>query len=83
MDKHYIEDLSIKQIEAVLKNRKELEAVFLAPAAKAAKKLKAQAEAPATEAKPKKTMSKAARKKLSDAATARWKKAKKAGKTTL
>lgn len=83
MDKHYIEDLTIKQIEGVLKFRKELEAVFYAPAAKMAKQFRKQAEAPADATKPKRTMSKAGRERLRAAAKARWAKAKKAGKTTL
>ena|ERR1035437_7885714 len=79
-----INELSIEQIEKVLKLRKELEAVFVKPAQKQVKQLRKQAEKPAGEAKPKrKGMSKAGRAKLAAAAKARWAKAKKAGKTSL
>jgi len=75
MDKHYIEDLTIEQIERVLKARKDIEAVFIAPAAKAAKAIvAATADKPATnsgEKKSRKPMS-AARKKAISVAKAKW-----------
>lgn len=78
MDKHYIEDLTIEQIEKVLAGRKEIEAAFYAPAARAAKKLVAET-ATAGEKKTRKPMS-AARKKAISEAKAKWWADKKAGK---
>ena len=84
-----INDLSIEQIEKVLKLRKELEAVFAKPAAKPAakldKKLAAKAETAPTEMpKKRKKMSKAARAAISKAKKEWWanklKGGKKAGK---
>ena len=74
MDKHYIEDLSVKQIEAVLKYRKEIEAVFIAPAAKAAKKLVAvtATKAKAKGKKGKRTMSPEAKAKLAASMKEVW-----------
>jgi hypothetical protein len=78
-----INDLSIEQIEKVLKLRKELEAVFAKPAAKLGKKLAAKADEAPTK-KPKKKMTKAARDAISAAKTKWWadkhKADKKAGK---
>jgi len=80
MDKHYIEDLTIKQIEGVLKFRKELEAVFYAPAAKAAKALVAATDdKPAKTGKGKHKMSPEAKAALSVSMKAVWAK-RKAGK---
>jgi hypothetical protein len=73
MDKHYIEDLTIKQIEGVLKLRKEIEAVFIAPATKAAKAIvAATADKPAKTGKGKRKMSPEAKAQLSKAMKAVW-----------
>jgi hypothetical protein len=73
MDKHYIEDLTIAQIEGVLKGRKEIEAAFFAPAAKTLKKLvAATTDKPAKGKKGKRKMSPEAKAKLAASMKAVW-----------